>query len=102
MPSAAPEAFLGAMSTAISPPRKHSSTPMLSPNSTMASASSQKCTPGTSRNRHKASTFSSPNSRAGRLRLPPKKRSEITPENTVPTMPQAELMEMMKLASSVS
>ncbi len=48
-----------------------------------------------------ASAFIRPNISAGTLRLPLKNLSEIRPENTVPTMPHTELIDMMKLASSV-
>ena len=70
-----------AISTAISPPKKQISTPMPSPKRIIATASSQKCTPGTNKNKHNAKTFVSPKIKAGTLRRPPNSLSEITPEN---------------------
>lgn len=67
----------------------------------MAVTSIQKLVPGTSRNRHRATTFMRPNTNAGTLRLPLKNLSDMSPENTVPTMPHTELIEIMKLASRV-
>ena len=48
-----------------------------------------------------AITFISPKINAGKLRLPANSSSEIIPEKTVPTIPQMELMEIIKLASKV-
>ena len=48
-----------------------------------------------------AITFISPKINAGKLRLPANSSSEIIPEKTVPTIPQMELMEIIKLASNV-
>lgn len=57
---------------------------------------------GYKQNKHKAATFITPNTNAGTFRLPANNLSEIIPESTVPTIPQIELIEIMKLASNVS
>ena len=98
---AAPDALRGAISTAIKPPRKQISTPIPKPKRTIANTSIQKCTPGTKRNRQSAITFINPNTKAGILRLPENILSEMIPENTVPMIPQIELIDIIKLASSV-
>jgi hypothetical protein len=74
---------------------------MPKPKSTIAKASTQKCTPGTNRNKQRADTFINPNIKAGTLRLPAKNLSEIIPEKTVPTIPHTELIDIIKLASKV-
>ena len=86
----------------LSEPKKEVDEGKAEENITMAVASSQKCSPGTSKNKHNALTFNKPNINAGQLRLPLKILSEIRPEATVPIIPHTELMDIMNDASSVS
>ena len=60
-----------------------------------------KCTPGTRRNKQSATTLTNPKTKAGIFLEPLKSLSEIRPEAIVPTIPHTELIEIIKLASSV-
>ena len=100
-PTAAPVASLGAMSMAMSPPKKHSRIPMDMPNSIIEiiSRTSQCC--GPNKNSTNASRLSKLNKQAGMVRLLWNNLSDRRPENTVPTMPQTELTDTRVLAGTI-